>query len=130
MSSTASMSNAARDMAKDAKDAVKHASKAAEAGGEDVRDDLEAVREDIARLTAQIGELLAAKGNVAWRKAKSGVEGVISDAETKGQEAVHAVREVGDNVIGAVDESIKTRPYTTLALALGLGILFGATWRR
>ena len=31
-------------------------------------------------------------------------------------EAVDAVREVGDNVVDAIDESLKKRPYTTLAL--------------
>jgi ElaB/YqjD/DUF883 family membrane-anchored ribosome-binding protein len=54
----------------------------------------------------------------------------MSDVGAKGQEAVEAVREVGDNVVDAIDESLKTRPYTTLALAVGIGFLFGATWRR
>jgi ElaB/YqjD/DUF883 family membrane-anchored ribosome-binding protein len=40
------------------------------------------------------------------------------------------VREVGDNMVDAIDASLKKRPYTTLALALGIGFLFGATWRR
>src|SRR5215469_4280467 len=39
-------------------------------------------------------------------------------------------QQVSDKVVEAVDESIKNRPYTTLAMALGLGFLFGATWRR
>jgi ElaB/YqjD/DUF883 family membrane-anchored ribosome-binding protein len=47
-----------------------------------------------------------------------------------GMEAVGAVREVGDNVVDAIDESLRRRPYTTLALAAGIGFLFGATWRR
>jgi ElaB/YqjD/DUF883 family membrane-anchored ribosome-binding protein len=54
----------------------------------------------------------------------------MSDAGAKGQEAVDAVREVGDNMLDAIDESLKKRPYTTLALAVGIGFLFGATWRR
>jgi ElaB/YqjD/DUF883 family membrane-anchored ribosome-binding protein len=58
------------------------------------------------------------------------VEGVVSDVSAKGQEAVDAVREVGDNMVDAIDESLKNRPYTTLALAVGIGFLFGATWRR
>jgi len=62
--------------------------------------------------------------------AKSGVDGVLSDAQDMGMEAVGAVREVGDNVVDAIDESLKKRPYTTLALAAGIGFLFGATWRR
>jgi ElaB/YqjD/DUF883 family membrane-anchored ribosome-binding protein len=33
-------------------------------------------------------------------------------------------------VIDAIDESLETRPYTTLAMALGIGFLLGAMWRR
>jgi ElaB/YqjD/DUF883 family membrane-anchored ribosome-binding protein len=54
----------------------------------------------------------------------------MSDASAKGQEAVNAVREVGDTMTDAIDESLRKRPYTTLALAVGIGFLFGATWRR
>jgi ElaB/YqjD/DUF883 family membrane-anchored ribosome-binding protein len=54
----------------------------------------------------------------------------MSDAQDKGREAVDAMREVSDKFVEAVDESIKNRPYTTLAMAIGLGFLFGATWRR
>ena len=58
------------------------------------------------------------KGPVAYRYAGE-----------KGREAIGAVREVGGNVVDAVDKSLKQRPYTALALAVGLGFLFGAVWR-
>ena len=124
------MSNMARDTAKDARDAVKETSKVASAGAKDIQEDLEALRDDVARLTQQLANVLAVKGNKAWRRAKSNVEGAISDAQDAGMEAVGAVREVGDHVVDAIDESIQKRPYTTLALAAGIGFLFGATWRR
>ena len=124
------MSNMARDTAKDARDAVKETGKVASAGAKDIQEDLEALRDDVARLTQQLANVLAVKGNKAWRRAKSNVEGVISDAQDAGMEAVGAVREVGDHVVDAIDESIQKRPYTTLALAAGIGFLFGATWRR
>jgi ElaB/YqjD/DUF883 family membrane-anchored ribosome-binding protein len=124
------MSNMARETSKDARDAVKEASKAMSAGAGDIQEDLQALRDDVARLTQQLASIVAAKGNKAWRRAKTNVEGVISDAQDAGMEAVGAVREVGDNVVDAIDESLKKRPYTTLALAAGIGFLFGATWRR
>jgi ElaB/YqjD/DUF883 family membrane-anchored ribosome-binding protein len=102
----------------------------ASAGSKDVQDDLNQLRDDVARLTSQMSDILTTRGNAVWQKAKSSMEGVISDAEAKGQEAVDAVREVGDNITDAIDESLKKRPYTTLALAVGIGFLFGATWRR
>ena len=45
-------------------------------------------------------------------------------------EASDAVGDVRDNFRDALDQSIEERPYTTLLLALGLGFLIGAMWRR
>jgi ElaB/YqjD/DUF883 family membrane-anchored ribosome-binding protein len=122
--------DAVRDTVKDAKDAVRESGKAVSAAGENVQADLESLRNDVRRLTDQISGIFAAKGSAAWNRARSNFEGVVSDATSKGQEAVDAVREVGDNVADAIDESLKKRPYTTLACAVGLGFLFGAIWRR
>ncbi len=131
MSSTyGSVRDTVRDTVKDAKDAARESGKAASAASGDIQADLEALRNDVGRLTSQLADILAAKGGQAWSRAKSNVEGIMSDASAKGQEAVDAVREVGDNVVDAIDESLKRRPYTTLALAVGIGFLFGATWRR
>jgi len=126
MSST---SGTVRDTVRDAKDAVNETRKAASAASGDIQADLETLRNDVARLAAQIGDILAAKGNQAWSRAKGNLGGVVSDATAKGQEAVDAVREVSDNMVGAIDESLKKRPYTTLAIAVGIGFLLGITRR-
>jgi ElaB/YqjD/DUF883 family membrane-anchored ribosome-binding protein len=123
-------SNTMRDASKEAKEAVRDVGKAAVAGARDVQSDLEALQRDVARLTQQLADIVSTRGNAAWQRAKSNLDGVISEAEEKGRDAVDAVREVGDNMVDAIDESLKKRPYTTLALAIGLGFLFGATWRR
>ena len=34
------------------------------------------------------------------------------------------------NFTDALEESLQSRPLTTLALAVGIGFVFGATWRR
>ena len=131
MSSTSgTMRDTVRDTVRDAKDAARETGKAASAASGDIQADLEALRNDVSRLTSQIADIFAVKGNAAWSRAKSNLEGVVSDASAKGQEAVDAVREVGDNVVDAIDESLKKRPYTTLALAVAIGFLFGASWRR
>lgn len=106
------------------------ANKGVAGAASEIQPDLETLRDDVARLTEQMAQLLAPKGNAAWRRAKSNIEGMMSDAEAKGHEAVDAVRGVGESVTDAIDDSLKRRPYTTLALALGIGFLFGATWRR
>jgi ElaB/YqjD/DUF883 family membrane-anchored ribosome-binding protein len=128
------MRDTVRDTVKDAKDAARESAKAASDASGDIQADLGALRNDVAKLATQIADIFATKGNEAWSRAtsniKSNVEGVMSDATAKGQEAVDAVREVGDNVMDAIDESLEKRPYTTLALAVGIGFLFGAIWRR
>jgi ElaB/YqjD/DUF883 family membrane-anchored ribosome-binding protein len=124
------LSNAAKETVKDARDAIKESGQAASAASGDIQADLQALRDDVARLAQQIADIFAAKGNKAWDRARSGVDEAIADAEDRGRDALDAVREVGDNMFEAIDESLERRPYTTLALALGIGFLFGATWRR
>jgi ElaB/YqjD/DUF883 family membrane-anchored ribosome-binding protein len=112
MSSTSgTIRDTVRETARDAKDAARESGKAASAASGDIQADLQALRDDVTR-------------------AKSNVEGVVSDVSAKGQEAVDAVQEVGDRMADVIDESLRTRPYTTLAVALGIGFLFGAMWRR
>jgi len=66
----------------------------------------------------------------SWQHNRSNIDDVVTDAKAKGSEAVGAVRDVSDNVVNALDQSLKRNPYTTLALAIGVGVLFGATWRK
>ena len=131
MSSTSgTIRDTVRETTRDAKDAVRESGKAASAASGDIQADLQALRDDVTRLATQIADIFTAKGNAAWSRAKSNVEGVVSDATAKGQEAVDAVQEVSDRVVDAIDESLRTRPYTTLAMALVIGFLFGAMWRK
>jgi ElaB/YqjD/DUF883 family membrane-anchored ribosome-binding protein len=121
---------AARETASDAREGLREVGKAASAASGDIQKDLQALRDDLSRLAEQVGEIVAAKSNAAWRRAKTSVDGVVSDAQDKGREAAHAVRDVSDNFVEAVDESIKNRPYATLALVAAVGFIFGAAWRR
>jgi ElaB/YqjD/DUF883 family membrane-anchored ribosome-binding protein len=124
------LSDAAKETVQDARDAIKESGKAASAASGDIQADLQALRDDVSRLAQQIADIFAAQGGKAWRHALSGVDEAMADAEDRGRDAVDAMREVGDNMFEAIDESLERRPYTTLALALGIGFLFGATWRR
>ena len=123
-------SNIRDDAPRDAREGVREVGKAAADASGDIQDDLQALRDDFARLAEQVADILTNKGNAAWQRAKSSVDDVVADAQDKGRDAVDAVREVSDNFVEAIDESLKNRPYTTLAIVAGLGFLFGATWRR
>jgi ElaB/YqjD/DUF883 family membrane-anchored ribosome-binding protein len=127
---TQNIRDAANDTARDAREGVREVGKAAADASGNVQDDLQALRDDFGKLAEQVREILATRGNAAWQRAKSSIDDVVSDARETGRDAAGAMRDVSDNFIEAIDESIKTRPYTTLAIVAGLGFLFGATWRR
>lgn len=130
MSSASTVSSTLRDSATDAREGVRDINKAASDASGNIQKDLQSLRDDFARLAEQVGDILSGQGNAAWQRARAGVDSVVSDAQDRGREAVGAVREVSDNFVEALDESIKTRPYATLAVVAALGFLFGATWRR
>ena len=128
MGNASTVSSSMRDAASEAREGVRDMGRAA--GAADLQKDLQMLRDDFSRLAQQVADIVANRGNAAWQRARSGVDDVMSDAQEKGQEAVDAMREVSDKLIEAVDDSIKNRPYTTSAMAVGLGFLFGAILRR
>jgi ElaB/YqjD/DUF883 family membrane-anchored ribosome-binding protein len=90
---------------------------------ENLQEDLTAMRDDVGKLSQQVVDLLSAKGSAAYKSAKKNF-----DAKTG--EAAEAVREVRDTFASAIEDSVQERPYATLAIALGIGFVIGATWRR
>jgi ElaB/YqjD/DUF883 family membrane-anchored ribosome-binding protein len=119
-----------RETTKDAREGAREIKDAAAGVSRDIQDDLQALREDFGRFAEQVGQILSDRGGAAWQRARTSVDGVMSDAQDKSREAVDAMREVSDNFVAAIDDSLKTRPYTTLAIIGGIGFLLGAMWRR
>jgi ElaB/YqjD/DUF883 family membrane-anchored ribosome-binding protein len=72
---------------------------------------------------------IAAMGT-AIRNARAGVDEAVSNATAMGREAVQSARDVRDTLADALLESIRTRPYTTIAAAGIAGFLYGAMRRR
>jgi ElaB/YqjD/DUF883 family membrane-anchored ribosome-binding protein len=134
--STASsnMRDAEQNAREDVREGIREIGKAAAAASGDIQKDLQTLRDDIARLAGQVSDILSNRGNAAWQQAKSnlksGLDDAVSTAQGTGHEAVDALREVSDNFGAAINDSLKERPYTTLAIAAGIGFLFGMTWRR
>ena len=103
----------------------------------DFSDDMQKLRRDIGRLADQVSNSLQEAGDDALteakaqiRRIKDNVDGIISSAGEKGLDATKAMREVTDNVGMAVEESLRARPFATLAVAIGVGFIFGIAWRR
>jgi ElaB/YqjD/DUF883 family membrane-anchored ribosome-binding protein len=130
MASASTVSSNMRDSTNEAREAARDIGKAAAAASGDMQKDMQKLRDDFARLAQQVADIVANSGNAAWQRAKSGMDDAVADAQDKSREAVDAMREVSDQFVEAIDESIKNRPYMTLAMALSLGFLFGTMWRR
>ncbi len=103
----------------------------------DIEKQLETIRADVAQLTQQVSDLIGqakddtmAQVKDQVRRAKAQADSVISGAKDSGREAVDAFRDVADTFGDAIDDSLKRRPYATLAMVAGIGFLFGAEWRR
>jgi len=103
----------------------------------DIERQLRVIRDDVTELTNQVSDLInhtkdeaMAQVKTQARRAKAGVEGAISDAQEGGREAIDAFRDVADTFGDAMEDSLKRRPYATLAVVAGIGFLFGAAWRR
>ena len=73
---------------------------------------------------------IAERGAAAIKNTKARFDGAVSGAAEKGEEALKSAREVRDGVADAILESVRTRPYTTLAIAGFIGFLYGALRRR
>ena len=103
----------------------------------DIEKQLETIRDDISELTHQVADLVGQTKDEAMaqvktqaRRAKAAADSALSDATATGREAVDAFRDVADTFGEAIEDSLKRRPYATLALVAGIGFLFGAAWRR
>jgi ElaB/YqjD/DUF883 family membrane-anchored ribosome-binding protein len=105
--------------------------KGARAGAADhISDDLQRLRADVVRLAEDVGSSLTTTSNDQIRRIKDNIEGIISDVGEKGREATEAVRDVTHDLTETVEESVRARPLTALAIAIGVGVLFGMTLRR
>lgn len=103
----------------------------------DIEHQIETIRDDISQLTQQVADLIGQKKDEAMaqvksqaRSAKESVDTAVSGVSGKGQEAIDAVRDVADTLGDAIEDSLRRRPYATLAMVAGVAFLFGAAWRR
>jgi ElaB/YqjD/DUF883 family membrane-anchored ribosome-binding protein len=73
---------------------------------------------------------ITTKGAAAFRNTKARIEEAASDATEAGEEALRRARDARDTLSDVILESVRTRPYTTLAIAGAVGFLYGAMRRR
>ena len=73
---------------------------------------------------------IARRGAAAVRDAKSGLDDAMENVSEKGRDAVRGAREMRDTFDDAIRNSVRTHPYTMLAIAGLIGFAYAAMRRR
>lgn len=99
--------------------------------------DVTAVKNDIAALTEQITDTLNSfAGNAGkqarrgYKQARANAEAAVDDMQERGSAMMDAAHDAASSIEETLEDLITERPLATVGLALGLGFLIGATWRR
>jgi len=99
--------------------------------------DVTAVKNDIAALTDQITDALNSFAGTATKQARRGykqaranAESAVDDMSERGSAMMDAAHDAASSIEETLEDVITQRPLATVGLALGLGFLIGATWRR
>jgi ElaB/YqjD/DUF883 family membrane-anchored ribosome-binding protein len=99
--------------------------------------DVAAVKNDISALTEQITNALNSFAGTAGKQARRGykqaranVDSAVDDLAERGNAAMDAAQDTATSIEEALEDIIQQRPLATVGLALGLGFLIGAAWRR
>jgi ElaB/YqjD/DUF883 family membrane-anchored ribosome-binding protein len=99
--------------------------------------DVAAVKNDISALTEQITDALNSFAGTAGKQARRGykqaranVDSAVDDLSERGSAAMDAAQDAASSLEETVENLIQERPLAAVGLALGLGFLIGAAWRR
>ena len=99
--------------------------------------DVAAVKNDLAALTDQITDALnnfaGAAGKQArrgYKQARANVDSAVDDISERGNAMMGAAQDAAVSIEETLEDVITQRPLATVGLAIGLGFLIGATWRR
>ena len=99
--------------------------------------DVLAVKNDIAALTDQITDALNTFARSAGKQARRGyhqarenMDSTLDDVSDRGSAMMGAAQEAASSFEETLEDAITQRPLATVALALGIGFLVGAAWRR
>jgi len=99
--------------------------------------DVTAVKSDIAALTDQITEALNSFAGTAktqarrgYKQARANVDAALDEASERGGVMMDKAQDAAASIEETLEDVITHRPFAIVGLALGLGFLIGATWRR
>jgi ElaB/YqjD/DUF883 family membrane-anchored ribosome-binding protein len=99
--------------------------------------DVAAVKNDISALTDQITDALNAFAGSAgkqarrsYREARANVDSAVDDMSERGGAMMDSAYDAASSLEESLEDAITQRPLATVGIALGIGFLIGAAWRR
>jgi ElaB/YqjD/DUF883 family membrane-anchored ribosome-binding protein len=99
--------------------------------------DMAAVKNDISALTDQITDVLNSFAGTAkkqarrgYKEARANVDSAVDDMSERGGAMMDAAQDAAYSIEESLEDVITERPLATVGLALGVGFLIGAMWRR
>jgi ElaB/YqjD/DUF883 family membrane-anchored ribosome-binding protein len=99
--------------------------------------DVAAVKNDISALTDQITDVLnsfagsaSKQARRSYKQARANVDSAVGDMSDRGAAAMDAAQDAAYGLEESLEDVITQRPLATVGLALGIGFLIGAVWRR
>jgi len=108
-----------------------------DANYERLKKDVNAVKNDIAALTDQITDALNAFAGQAnkqarrgYQQARANMDSTMDDMSERGSAMMGAAQDAASSIEESLEDVITQRPLATVGLALGVGFLLGAIWRR
>lgn len=99
--------------------------------------DVAAVKNDISALTDQITDALNAFAGSAgkqarrgYREARASVDSAVDDMSERGSAMMDSAYDAASSLEESLEDAITQRPLATVGIALAIGFLIGAAWRR
>ena len=106
------------------------------------------MKNDISALTDQLADVLNSFAGLAKKQARKGYKqaranadsaiddyagrgsAMMDDFSERGSAMMNAAQDAAYSMEESLEDAISQRPLATVGLAIGLGFLIGATWRR
>ena len=95
------------------------------------------MKNDISALTEQLTDVLNAFAGTAQKQARRGynearanVDSAYDDLSERGSAMLDSAYDAASSIEESLEDVIAHRPLATVGIALGIGFLIGAAWRR
>ena len=95
-----------------------------------VKDDLSALADQITDALNTIAGNASKQARRGYKNARANVDDAVDDLSERGSAMLGAAQDAAGTMEETLENIITERPLATVGLALGLGFLIGATWRR